>query len=462
MVAQALPVLPMTIPGLGATAGRAERARVDDNTRADMLGVTRASVSGLWGDREFLKFWAASAISDLGSQVSTLALPLIAVLMLGATPWQMGLLAAAGAAPVLVVGLFAGVWVDRLRRRPVMIAADVARAVLLLVIPLASALGVLTIEILYAVALLAGTLTVLFDVAFLSFIPSLVGAGQLMDANSKLEMTSSAAQVAGPGIGGLLISALGAPFAVLIDALSFLGSAFFLLRTRVTEALPPGAGHDGVVEEVREGLAIVVRHPILGALARCSATTSLFSGMFLAVYVFYMTRDLGLGPIAVGLVFATGGVGSLAGALVAARVARRYGPGPAMLHAILLFGLSGMAVPLAVLVPRVALPMIVASEFAQWMMIVIYYVTAVSVRQAIAPNRVLGRVNATMRFLARGVYPIGSLIGGGLGAGLGVPLTLVVATFGLLLAFVWLLLSPVRSLRAMPTSAGSEGVTVPG
>jgi MFS family permease len=424
--------------------------------------VTRGSFTGLWRDREFLKFWAASAISDVGSQVSTLALPLIAALMLGATPWQMGLLSAAGAAPVLVVGLFAGVWVDRLRRRPVMIAADVARAVLLLVIPLASALGVLTIEILYAVALLAGALAVLFDVAFLSFIPSLVREGQLMDANSKLEMTSSTAQVAGPGIGGVLISALGAPFAVLIDALSFLGSAFFLLRTRVTEAVPRRSERDGVVAEVREGLAVVVHHPILGALARCSATTSLFSGMFLSVYVLYMTRDLRLGPVAVGLVFATGGVGSLAGALVAGGVARRYGPGPAMLHAIMLFGLSGMAVPLAVLVPRVALPMVIASEFAQWMTVVIYYVNAVSVRQAIAPNRLLGRVNATMRFLARGAFPIGSLIGGGLGATIGVPLTLVVATFGLLLAFVWLRQSPVRSLRAMPTSGRTEGVPVPG
>src|SRR5499426_2355294 len=151
-----------------------------------MLGVTRGSIGGLWRDREFVKFWVASAISDLGSQVSTLALPLVAVLILGATPWQMGLLSAAGAAPVLVVGLFAGVWVDRLRRRPVMIAADVARAGLLLVIPLASALGILTIEILYAVALLAGALAVLFDVAFLSFLPTLVGESNLMDANSKL------------------------------------------------------------------------------------------------------------------------------------------------------------------------------------------------------------------------------------------------------------------------------------
>ena len=417
-----------------------------------MFDVPRDSFGGLWREREFLKFWAASAISDLGSQVTTLALPLIAALLLGATPWQMGLLSAAGAAPVLVVGLFAGVWVDRLRRRPVMIAADLARAALLLAIPLASVLGALSMEILYAVALLAGTLAVLFDVAFLSFLPSLVGEGALLDANSKLEMTSSTAQVAGPSIGGVLIGALGAPFAVVIDALSFLGSAGFLLRTRVIEVRPPRAGREGVVAEVREGLAAVVRHPILGAMARCSATTSLFSGMFLSVYVLYMTHDLGLGPVAVGLIFATGGLGSLCGALVAQRVAGWRGPGPAMIATIVLFGLSGMAVPLAVLVPRLALPMIVVAEFAQWMLIVIYYVTAVSVRQAITPDRLRGRVNATMRFLARGVFPVGSLAGGGLGGVLGVPMTLAVAACGLLLAFGWLLSSPVRDLRAMPTS----------
>jgi MFS family permease len=427
-----------------------------------MLGAGRRSFTGLWRDREFLKFWAASAISDVGSQVSTLALPLIAALLLGATPWQMGLLSAAGAAPVLVMGLFAGVWVDRLRRRPVMIAADVARAVLLLAIPLASALGLLTIEILYAVALLTGSLAVLFDVAFLSFIPSLVREEELIDANSKLEMTSSTAQVAGPGLGGLLIGALGAPFAVLIDALSFLGSALFLLVTGVAEVDPPRAGREGVLAEIREGLAVVVRHPILGALARCSATTSLFSGVFLSVYVLYMTRDLRLGPVAVGFVFATGGAGSLAGALVAGRLAGRYGPGPAMLHAILLFGLSGLAIPLAVLAPRVALPMVVAAEFAQWMMIVVYYVNAVSVRQAIAPDRLRGRVNATMRFLARGAFPLGSLMGGGLGDAIGVPATLVVAAGGLLLPFAWLWLSPVRDLRAMPTSGRPPGEPVAG
>ena len=220
-----------------------------------MLSVIRGAFTGLWRDSEFLKFWAASAVSDVGTQVSALALPLIAALTLGATAWQMGLLSAAGEAPVLFVGLFAGVWVDRLRRRPVMIVADVARAALLLVIPVSSALGVLTIEILCAVTALTGTFAVPFDVAILSFVPSLVRERELMD--SKLELTSSVAQVAGPGVGGLLVNALGAPFAVLIDALSFLGSAFFLLRTRVPEPRAASSGErGGVFAEVREGLSV--------------------------------------------------------------------------------------------------------------------------------------------------------------------------------------------------------------
>ena len=416
---------------------------------------------GLWRHPGFLRFWAASAVSDVGSQVSALALPLIAALTLGATPWQMGLLSAAGSVPTLLVGLFAGVWVDRVRRRPLLVAADLGRAALLLTIPVASVSGLLRIEILYVVALSAGVLTVLFDVTFLAFVPSLVERERLVEANSKLEATSSAAQVAGPGLGGVLVGALGAAFAVLIDALSFVASALFIAGVRVTEAAPAG-GRTGVAAEIGEGLRLVLTQRILRVLAGCSATTNLFGRMFLAVYVLFMTRDLGLGSVGVGLVFATGGFGALAGALVAGPVARRFGPGPTMIVAQLLFGLTGMAVPLAVLVPRIALPMIVGSEFGQWMAVTVYYVNAVSVRQAMIPDRLQGRVNATMRFIAGGALPIGALSGGALGGVIGLPLTLVVAEFGMLLACLWLLLSPVRGLRVLPTLDSARRAPAPG
>jgi MFS family permease len=221
----------------------------------------------------------------------------------------------------------------------------------------------------------------------------------------------------------------------------------------VAEAAPHTRGaRAGVVGEITEGVRVVIGDRVLRALAGASATTILFGRMFMAVYVLYMTRLLGLSAVGVGLVFATGGVGSLAGSIVAERLAWRFGPGPTMIGARVAFGLTGMLVPLAVLVPARALPMIVASEFAQWMAILVYWVNAISVRQAITPDRVLGRVNATMRFLAGGANPIGAVIGGALGGVIGIPLTLVVASFGMLLGFLWPLLSPVRGLSAMPVT----------
>lgn len=410
-------------------------------------------MSSLWRHRQFLTFWAASAISSVGSEVTALAVPLIAALTLEASPWQMGLLAAAGSAPVLLVGLFAGVWVDRLRRRPLMIATDLGRAALLLVIPVAAVTGVLRIELLYTVLLLAGALTVLFDVSSLSFLPSLVKVDRLVEGNTKLQSTSAAAQVVGPSLGGILVSLLTAPLAILVDALSFLISAAFIARTRVVEAAPEtrGAGA-GVLRDISEGVRAVVDDRILRALAGCSATMILFGHIFLAVYVLYMTRVLGLSAMGVGLVFATGGVGSLTGSVVAEGLARRFGPGPTMIGAQVAFGVTGMLVPLAVFVPSLALPMIVASEFAQWMATLVYFVNAISVRQAITPDRLQGRVNATMRFLAGGANPIGGVIGGALGSVIGIPQTLVVASFGMLLSFLWLLLSPARGLSVMPSA----------
>jgi MFS family permease len=405
----------------------------------------------LWRHPGFVKLWSASAISDVGSQVTMVALPLIAALSLGATPWQMGLLSAVGSAPILLVGLFAGVWVDRLPRRPLMVAADVARAAMLLLIPAASLTGGLRMEHLYVVAFITGALTMLFDVAYLSLMPSLVTREELVEANGKIEVTSAAAQVVGPGLGGILVSTLGAAVAVLVDALSFLVSALFLRGIRVTERAPAATSDRlGLATEIAEGLRAVARHRLLRVLAGCSAITNLFGRMFLAVYVLYMTRDLGLDSIGVGLVFATGGLGALAGSLVTAAVTRRLGPGPTMIWAQLVFGVTGLAVPLAVLVPAVAVPLVVGSEFTQWMAIVVYYVAAVSVRQALVADRLRGRVNATMRVVAGSAMPIGAVIGGALGGAIGLPLTLVVAELGLLLGFVWLVLSPVRSLRELP------------
>jgi MFS family permease len=416
----------------------------------------RRRFTGLWRDAEFLKYWTASAISDVGSQVTALALPLIGALTLAATPWQMGVLNAASSMPIILVGLFAGVWVDRLRRRPVLIAADIGRAVLLLLVPLASVLGGLTIELLCVVALLVGGLGVFFDVAHLAFLTVLVGREHLVDGNAKLEVTAAGAQVVGPSFGGTLVGLLGAPFAVLLDALSFLLSGWLIARTRAVEPAPAApATRAGMWAAIREGMRVVWSNAVLRALIAAAGTMNFFGRMFLAVYVLYMTRDLGLGPVGVGLVLATGGLGSLAGALVAGPTTRRFGPGPMLVVSQLAFGVLGLLVPLAVLLPPVALILVVASEFGQWMAVIVYYVNAVSVRQSITPGRLQGRVNATMRFFAGGLMPIGALVGGALGGVIGLPWTLVVAELGTLLGFVWLVLSPVRSLHALPEPAAA-------
>jgi MFS family permease len=409
-------------------------------------------LSGLHRNPEFLKYWTASAISDVGSQVTALALPLIGALTLNATPWQMGVLTASGTVPIMLIGLFAGVWVDRMRRRPMLIATDIGRAVLLGTIPLASVLGVLRIELVCVVALLVGALSLMFDLAHLAFVPALVTRDYLVDGNAKLETTTATAQVVGPGLGGALIGLLGAPFAILLDALSFLASAWLIKRTRATEVAPVrSADRPGIWAEIREGLRVVRGQPLLLALVAASATMNFFGRMFLAVYVLYMTRDLGLGAVGVGLVLATGGIGALAGALVAGPATRWLGIGPMLIASQLVFGLTGLLVPLAVLVPSVALVMIVASEVGQWMAVTVYYIDAVSLRQAITPDRLQGRVNATIRFFAGGVLPIGALAGGALGGVIGLPLTLVAAELGTLLGFVWLVFSPVRTLRTLPT-----------
>jgi MFS family permease len=405
----------------------------------------------LWHDRAFLRYWTASAISDVGSQVTALALPLIGALTLNATAWQMGALTAASTAPILVLGLFAGVIVDRLRRRPVLIAADIGRAVLLAVIPLAAWLGMLSIELLIAVAFLTGALSMLFDIAHLAFLPALVGRAHLVEGNSKLEVTAAGAQVIGPGLGGALIGAIGAPVAVLLDAASFAVSGWLIKQTGAVE--PPreaGESAAGVWADVREGLSSVLTSRVLRALMGCSATINFFMRMFMAIYILFMTRDLGLGPVGVGLVLATGGVGSLAGALVGAPATRRFGFGPVIIASIAAFGVLGLFVPLAVVFPRAALVLVVIAEFGQWMAILVYYVGAITVRQAMTPDRLQGRVNATIRFAAGGVMPVGALVGGLLGGLIGLPLTLVVAEVGALLALLWLVFSPVRGIRALP------------
>lgn len=426
----------------------------------------RPRFTGLWRHPDFMKLWAGQTVSQFGSQITLLALPLAAILSLGASPFEVGVLAAVERAPFLLVGLFAGVWVDRLRRRPILIGADVGRALLLASIPVAAMLDVLTIVQLYVVGFLVGVLTVGFDVAYQSYLPALVKRSQLVEGNSKLEISNSVAYITGPGIGGALVQVLTAPVAIVFDACSFLVSALFLRSIRAAEPAPVSrqagaAPQGGVWREIGEGLGVVLRNPLLRSIAGCTGTSNLFSNMLFAVYVLYATRDLGLEPAAIGLIFAMAGPGALIGSFLAAPVARRFGLGPAIVGSALLFGPPALLIPLVSGSPAVTLPLLIAAEFLIGLMSPIYNINQVSLRQAIVPDRLQGRMNATMRFLVWGTMPIGSLIGGVLGGYIGLRPTILIAAVGMAISALWVVFSPVRQLREAPPSVEEAAVVLP-
>jgi predicted MFS family arabinose efflux permease len=338
-----------------------------------------------------------------------------------------------------------------------MLVADVARFLLLLTIPGAWALGVLHFDLLYAVTFLTGALRVFFNISFMSYVPELVGREHLLEGNSKLQSTSSLAQVTGPALAGVLVGVLGAAYAISLDALSFLWSAFFLRRIRHPESEPdPSIEHPPVMRGIGQGMRIVFSNAMLRAMLLSSSFTSFFGYIFLAVYVLYMVDSLKLSSSEVGLVFGLGGLGALLGALLAAPVARRIGVGPAIIAGRVLFGLCGAGVPLAVLMPSIALPLVLASEFSQWMMLTVADVNSMSLRQAITPDRFLGRVTATSTFIVGGAVPLGSLLGGALGELIGLKATLVVGTVGLVFAAAWVYFSPLQHLHDQPTALEIE------
>jgi len=410
--------------------------------------------SGLWGDRPFVLFWAARTASAFGTQVTLLALPLTAALVLDADAAQMGGLVAAQGAPRLLVALLAGAWVDRLRKRPVLIAADLGRAALLGAVPLAHALGVLRVELLYVVGFLTGTLSAFAGAAFSPFLLAVVGRDRIVEANTKLGQSETAAYVAGPGLAGALVQVLTAPVAILGDALSFVASA--LVLSRVAAAEPPTPSPEqrrGIGREIAEGLRFVAGDRLLRALAGNNGTWAFFDSVVAAVLVLYVTRELGLRPGLVGIVFAGGPLGFLLGSLLLPRATRAFGLGPvATWGAIVgsaggsLYVLAGGPLPLAV-------AMLVAAEFTMGFGAGFYSITTGSLRQIVTPDRLLGRMNASFGFLSGGVAPLGALTGGFLGEVIGLRPTLAVGAVGGVGAFLWVWFSPLRSVRDQPEPA---------
>ncbi|MHB8646066.1 MAG: MFS transporter [Thermomicrobiales bacterium] len=404
----------------------------------------------LWRHADFLKLWAGQTVSQFGSQITVLALPLTAALTLHASAANMGFLAAASTAPFLLIGLFAGVWVDRLRRRPILIIADIARFALLALIPVLALYGALTLVALYAIAFLVGMLTVFFEVAYQSFLPAVVGRAHLVDGNSKLETTRSAAQIAGPSAAGALVQLVTAPIAIAVDALSFLVSVLFLSLMRMPE--PPPArptARRRVWAEIGEGLHAVMDDPILRATMGSAGTVNIFGSMLFAVFVLYALR-IGIGAGLLGLTFAVGNLGYLSAAFLTRSITRRFGIGPTISAGLIGMTFCGLLIPVAggPLVASVLCLMV--AQFARGFGGTLFNINNVSLRQAITPDHLLGRVNATSRFVSTGALTIGSLAGGTLGAVFGLRPTLFIGAVGGLFAVVWVLCSPARTLREPP------------
>jgi MFS family permease len=415
------------------------------------------AAGSLWRHRDFRQLWAAETVSQVGTHVTLLALPVLAVTILHATPLEMGVLTALETAAFLVIGLPAGAWVDRWRRKRVLVANDLIRAVALASLPVAWVFDVLTLPQLFLVAAVTGTATVFFDVAYQSYLPTLVERSQIVDGNGKLETSRAVAQVAGPGITGVLLRILGAPLLIALDALSFLLSAAFLGRIRHPDSAPARAGRRKLRTEIAEGLSFVVRHPLLRRIVACTGTSNFFSSMINALLVLFAIRTLGLSESTLGLVFSAGAVGGLVGAATAAPFARWVGEGRAIPLASMVCAVFWTLLPFAAVGAPVVL--LACGWFGVSWGVVAYNVVQVSFRQRLCPPALLGRMNASVRFIVFGTMPLGGLIGGVLGSWLGVLPTLWVAAAGGFLACLPVVLSPLMGMRDLPDEW--EGTDVP-
>ena len=413
----------------------------------------------LWRHRDFMRLWAGQTVSVFGSQVTELAIPLAAILTLHATALQMGLLSAAGMAPWIAFALLVGVWIDRRpRRRWILVATDLGRAAILVSVPGAAAFHVLTLGQLFVVAFAAGCLTLVFNVAWGSYLNVLVPREQLVDGNSKLMGSYATAQIAGPSIAGLLVQAVTAPFAILLDAASFLVSAFALGSIRASEPERRLERGPTLRHDLAAGLRYVRDDPLQRAIAGSAATLNFFGMAVYAVIVLYAVRVLHLSAGLIGLFFAAGAVGALLGTQVAPRLSRRIGPGRTILWATVGFPPALAIYPLAGPgEPRwLVLVILTAAEVVGGVAVMLFDVNTAALRQAATPEHLMGRASGAMSFLTQSAKPLGALFAGGLATAIGLHPTLWVCAGGGLLVIPWTVFSPLRRSR-IESADGSVG-----
>jgi predicted MFS family arabinose efflux permease len=416
----------------------------------------------LWRHADFLKLWVGQTISELGSVVTRTAMPLVALLVLGGGPLEFALLVISESLAVLLVSLVAGAWVDRLRRRPLLIWADALRAVLLLSVPVAYALNALRMEQLYVVLFFVAAVGAVFSSAYPAYVPTLVGSERIIEANAKLATSSSIAEIGGPGFAGALVSLFRAPFAILVDALSFAVSAVSLLLIRAPEPLRPDrAAGSAVRTEIAEGLRAVREHRVLWPMAVRSIIAHVAGSFYAVLYTIYLIDVLRLDPFLLGIVISAGGVGSIVGSLFASRVIRRLGLGPALIWTAIGASALGILTPLA----QGPLPLIVAMLLIPQLfgdgLQTIESVAETSLIQGLVPNRILGRVNATLETVSHGIaYPLGALAAAALAGVVGARGGIAIGWFGMAISIAILVLSPLPRVRHAHDYV--EGVADPG
>jgi MFS family permease len=408
--------------------------------------------ASLWRHRDFMMLWSGQSISEFGSSVTFVALPLTAVVLLKASTLQVGLLTAASTVCFLLVALPAGLVVDRIAKRRLMIGCDLARMLIIGSVPLAALLGVLTMAQLFAVALLSGLATVFFDVAYQSYVPVLIPRETLHDANGKIGATAAFAQVAGPGLGGGLFGLIGAG-SMTVDSVSYAFSSLSLLlikarEPKVARDKVAGAGLAGLRTEILAGLAFVLRHRVLRKIAACTGTANLFGSMAGTLEIIFLVRVLHVPPADTGLLVAVGSLGGILGGVLSSRLSRWIGSARIIWFSMLVFGAIPIVMPLAE--PGLRLIFFPVAVAGLSFTAVVYNVAQLSYRQLICPPELLGRMNAAIRWIVWGTLPLGGLLGGVLGSVLGVRPTIWVGVIGSWVAGFWVLFSPLRRMRDIP------------
>jgi len=395
----------------------------------------------------------------LAAQISFLAIPLVATVSLDATPIEMGVLTAAASLPSLVLGLHAGAIIDRRSRRPIMIGADLIRFAMLASIPFAWWLGFLSIPLLCLIVLVSGAGSLLFDVAYQAFLPSVIDRRRLVDGNSKLELSHTASELTGPGVAGTLIQLVGAPFALLFNAALYGISALLIWRIRIDEHLNIlyGERDEGMWSRILAGVRVVWQAGPLRAVAGARFVLNFFNAVLEAVFVLYVVRVLDVGPATLGVIFGVGGLGFLIGALLPTIANRRLGIGVTTSVALGIVGVSDLLVPLAEGTGWLIVPLLIAAQFFFGIGLTLFNVNQVSIRQLTAPAHLQGRTSATVRFVAMSAIPIGALLGGILGETIGLRETLVLAAAGELVAAAWLWFSPLRGIQDLAEDLAPDG-----